>query len=212
MEQHVNHVATVDPECAFPSPEPLLPSDAHRVAHAASSLSALAAEATGVRSARCYQCGKCSAGCPLAAEMDFTSSAVLRLLQIERPEADRALLGSEAIWLCASCEMCVSRCPMQVDIPRLMDFLRQRSLAEGLHNRRAARNIAAFHRSFLDMIRLTGRSYEVGLVAGYKLRSGKLLQDLTVAPAMFLKGKLALLPEMIRDRGAMRRIFRKCAK
>ena len=83
---------------------------------------------TGVNSARCYQCGKCSAGCPLAEYMDITSSVVMRMLQSDDEDLSKELLQSQAIWLCASCEMCVSRCPMQVDIPKVMDFLRQQSL------------------------------------------------------------------------------------
>ncbi len=173
------------------------------------SLAASLARATGVEAARCYQCGKCSAGCPIATDMDHTSSAVMRMLQTEDPAIERELLGSKAIWMCASCEMCISRCPMGVDIPKAMDFLRQRSLAEGLADRQASRHIVAFHRSFLDMIRHTGRSYEVGMVADYKMRSGKLWQDVLLAPVMYFKGKLSLLPESIKGTKGMRSIFKK---
>jgi len=164
---------------------------------------------TGVEAARCYQCGKCSAGCPLVNDMDITSSGVMRMLQTEDPALEREVLRSEAIWLCASCEMCISRCPMQVDIPKVMDFMRQRSLARGMQNRKAARSIVAFHRSFLDIVRATGRSYEIGMVADYKMRSGKLWQDVMLAPAMFFKGKLPLLPEMVKGASGIRRIFAK---
>jgi heterodisulfide reductase subunit C len=165
-------------------------------------------EHTGVNPARCYQCGKCSAGCPLAEDMDFTSNAVMRILQIEDESLDKELLQSQAIWLCASCEMCISRCPMQIDIPKIMDYLRQKSLAKGLQNKQADKNIISFHRSFLDMIRFTGRSYEVGLIADYKLRSKEFLQDLTLAPKMLLKGKLPIIPEMVKDRKNIKRIFK----
>ncbi len=39
-------------------------------------------EKTSVDVARCYQCGKCSAGCPLAADMDFPPSQIMHLLQL----------------------------------------------------------------------------------------------------------------------------------
>ncbi len=164
---------------------------------------------TGVNSARCYQCGKCSAGCPLAADMDITSSAVMRMLQTEDPAVDEELLRSQAIWLCASCEMCISRCPMQVDIPKAMDYLRQRSVAGKLQHPSADREIVSFHRSFLDMVQVTGRSYEIGLVVDYKLRSKKFLQDLTLAPQMLKKGKLPIIPETVKDRKNINRIFKK---
>jgi heterodisulfide reductase subunit C len=169
-------------------------------------------EKTGVKSSRCYQCGKCSAGCPLAVEMDFTSSTVMRMLQVEEDETDRELLRSQAIWLCVSCEMCLSRCPMEIDIPKVMDYLRQRSLVEGLQNKNASRNIILFHRSFLDIIRFTGRSYEIGLVADYKLRSKNILQDLMLAPKLLFHGKLPIIPEIIKGKKNIREIFKKAKK
>jgi heterodisulfide reductase subunit C len=182
----------------------------HSNTYANQSLASQVVWHTGVNSARCYQCGKCSAGCPLANDMDYTSSMVMRILQNEDDKLDKDLLQSQAIWLCASCEMCISRCPMSVDIPKVMDFLRQQSIAKGLQNKVAAKNIIPFHRSFLDMIHLTGRSYEVGLVVDYKFRSRKFLQDLMVAPKMFLKGKLSVFPERIKGIKNMNRIFKQC--
>ena len=163
---------------------------------------------TGINSARCYQCGKCSAGCPLAEDMDYTSNTVMRMIQMEDDKVDKQLLQSQAIWLCASCEMCISRCPMQIDIPKIMDCLRQQSIEKGLQNKSANKNIVAFHRSFLDVIKVTGRSYEIGLVADYKLRSKKFLQDLTVAPILFAKGKLSIFPELVKGRKNIKRIFK----
>ncbi len=116
-----------------------------------------------------------------------------------------------SIWLCVSCEMCLQRCPMEIDIPRLMDFLRQKSIKEKKQHPKA-RKIIAFHRAFLDSINSTGRLYEIGLVVDYKLRSGSYLQDISVAPEMFMKGKLNLLPEMVKNRRKVSDIFRKTIK
>lgn len=162
---------------------------------------------TEINVAKCYQCGKCAAGCPLASDMDLTSSAVLRLLQYNTEATDTEVLRSKAIWLCVSCEMCYSRCPNQIDIPTVMDFLRQESIRLRLANP-ASRNILRFHRSFLDQVQYTGRSFEVGLVLDYKLRSKRLFDDLALAPRMFLKGKLQLLPELIKKRKEMLRLFK----
>lgn len=162
---------------------------------------------TAVNPARCYQCGKCSAGCPLAENMDFTSNTIMRMIQSEDENLDKELLQSEAIWLCLSCEMCISRCPMQIDIPKIMDYLRQQSVAKGLKNKSADKNIVSFHRSFLDMVKTTGRSYEIGMIAEYKLRSKKFMQDLTLAPKMLIKGKLPIFPEMVKDKKNIQRIF-----
>lgn len=176
------------------------------------SLSAEVSEYTKVNSAGCYQCGKCSAGCPLAEEMDYTSSMVMRMLQTEDSQIDTELLKSKSIWLCASCEMCLSRCPMQIDIPKVMDYLRQRSIKEGLQNKSAEKDIISFHRSFLDMVRLTGRSYEIGMIADYKLRSKDFFSDLTMAPKMFSRGKLSVFPEFVKEKKSIQKIFKKSKK
>jgi len=168
-------------------------------------------EQTGVHVARCYQCGKCSAGCPLASDMDYAPSLVLRMLQTGDPDLEKRVLRSMSIWLCLTCETCIARCPMEIDIPKMMDFLRQESMRQHQVNP-GAKNIIAFHKAFLDSIQATGRLYEVGLIADFKVRSLKLTQDLNIAPSMFFKGKLPVFPEMIKDRVNLARIFKKTVR
>jgi heterodisulfide reductase subunit C len=76
----------------------------------------------------CNQCGKCSAGCPVAAAMDLLPSQVIRMAQLGMEE----VLESPTIWICASCLTCVARCPKGVDLPRLMEALREISLRAGV--------------------------------------------------------------------------------
>lgn len=76
----------------------------------------------------CNQCGKCSAGCPIVAEMDLLPSQVIRMAQLGMEEA----LESNTIWICASCLTCVARCPKGVDLPRTMEALRQIALRQGV--------------------------------------------------------------------------------
>jgi heterodisulfide reductase subunit C len=175
------------------------------------SLSNLVSQYTGVDSAQCYQCGKCSAGCPMAVDMEYTPNTIMRMLQVEDEQLDEDLLKSESIWLCVSCEMCFSRCPMSIDIPKAVDYLRERSLEKGVQHLKA-KDIIRFHESFMDMVRTTGRSYEVGLVVDYKLRSGNLFQDVQLVPALIQKGKLPLIPEMIKGRKEVSAIFSKTKK
>jgi len=170
-------------------------------------LSDLASLQAQVDCRRCYQCGKCSAGCPLAVDMDLTPSLVMRLLQRREAGLDLKILRSQTIWLCLNCETCLVRCPMEIDIPVMMDAFRQESLRRRTVHPRA-KKILAFHRAFLDSIRYTGRLYEIGMIADYKLRSGSLMQDLVLAPLMFIRGKLRLFPERIRGRSAVRRLFK----
>ena len=166
---------------------------------------------TGVNANRCYQCGKCSAGCVLNENMDFPPNVVMRMLQTNSKENYESLLSSESIWLCVSCQNCLTRCPMEIDIPQLMDYLRSKSLEAGKVNKKS-RKIISFHKSFLDSIKYTGRLYEVGLVLGYKARTGALFQDVNVAPTMLMKGKLPLLPENVKDKKQLKEIFKKTEK
>ncbi len=83
-----------------------------------------------------------------------------------------------------------------------MDHLRETALAKKVQNRKAGKNIINFHKSFMNMVKKTGRSYEVGLVVDYKLRSRNLLQDVDLAPEMLKRGKLPLLPENIKGKRA----------
>jgi len=164
--------------------------------------------ATEVKAERCYQCGKCSAGCPVVDNMDYPPSQLLRLLQTETPENDEKVLRSYTIWLCLNCEMCIGRCPMEVDIPPMMDFLRSESLRLKMENPKA-KNIITFHGSFLNVIRRTGRLSEFGLILDYKTKTLNLFQDILLAPQMIVKGKLHFIPERIKNISEMKRIFSK---
>ena len=159
---------------------------------------------TGINAARCYQCGKCSAGCPMASESDLRPHNVMRLvMQDKRDEA----LADETIWLCLTCETCSARCPNDVDPARVIDQLREMSLQAGVAT--APRRVAAFHRAFLAGIKANGRLHEMGMVMDYKLRTGDLMKDVTNAPAMMSRGKLSLRADRIKGIDEIKRIFDK---
>lgn len=166
---------------------------------------------TDINVSRCYQCGKCSAGCAVNEEMDYPPSVVMRMLQTDEKRNYDEILHSQSIWLCVSCQNCLTRCPMQIDIPRLMDYLREKSLEKDSVNKKS-KKIISFHNSFLDSVKYTGRLYEIGLVAGYKMRTFNLMQDVNVAPSLFMKGKLPLLPETVKDKKQLSTIFSKTKK
>lgn len=70
----------------------------------------------------CYQCGKCSAGCPEVSEMDILPNQIIRFAQLGFKED---LLHSKAIWVCASCLTCNSRCPKGINIAEVIEAIRQ---------------------------------------------------------------------------------------
>jgi len=154
---------------------------------------------------RCYQCGKCTAGCPVAEDMDMPANQVIRLVQLGQGEL---ALESEAIWLCLGCETCTARCPREVDLAGIMDALRELSMER--NPAKAARKIRAFHQAFLDQIKLFGRVPEFALIGEYKLRSWAFFQDVLDAPTMAKKGKIKLMPQKVKGASEVRRIFKRC--
>jgi heterodisulfide reductase subunit C len=169
------------------------------------SLAAELARTTGRNIAACYQCGKCSAGCPMAEEMPLKPHQMLRLAQLDQRER---LFEDASPWLCLTCETCTTRCPNQVDPARIIDGLRE--LIFRADPGQAPRRMRAFHKAFLDQIRSHGRVFELGLVADYKLRTGAFFDDVLDAPGMFRRGKLALRAHDIEGRDEVRRIFEAC--
>ena len=149
-------------------------------------------QASGQDIQRCYFCQKCSVGCPTAYAMDVQPAQVLKMIQLGMKEA---LLQSSSMWLCVGCETCGTRCPNGIALAPVMDVLKQMALAEGYGV--AERKNLAFHRSFVDSIRLLGRVHEITLLAEYKLRSLDLWADLDLGVQMFAHGKLALLPKRV---------------
>lgn len=178
-------------------------SDPHM--HATPSLANEVRRATGLHAAQCYQCGKCSAGCPMAEEMPLKPHQVIRLVQLDREER---IFEDESIWLCLTCETCTTRCPNGFDPARLMDGLRELVLRR--HPDAAPRRIAAFHEAFLDQIRSHGRLFEMGLIVSYKLKTGALFDDVGSAPGMLARGKLKFFPQSIEGLDQVRRIFDAC--
>lgn len=79
-------------------------------------------ELSGQKLLACYQCGKCSAGCPAVGEMDILPNQVIRYAQLGLEEE---LLSSRSIWVCATCLTCNSRCPKGINIAEVFEALRQ---------------------------------------------------------------------------------------
>jgi len=168
-------------------------------------------ERTGVDVRECYQCGKCTAGCPMVQFMDLTPSQVMRLAQIGDEDAVDTLLASQTLWSCVGCLTCTQRCPKELDPAAVMDALREMAFEEG-RVPAEQQKVLRFHQAFLNTVRYAGRMSEVPLTALYKTLSRDFFSDVTLAPAMLLRGKLPLIPKVISGRGEVGTIFRKCLR
>ncbi|HCY14278.1 MAG TPA: heterodisulfide reductase subunit C, partial [Gammaproteobacteria bacterium] len=123
---------------------------------------------------RCYQCLKCSAGCPLTEEFDLTPNQVMRSLQL----GDAAVLKSRAIWLCSSCYTCATRCPQGIDVTGVMDVLRIEARVRGVAP--AIPEIDRFNRLFLQFVRRFGQLPELLFILAYNLVRGEPLRDIAL--------------------------------
>jgi heterodisulfide reductase subunit C len=135
----------------------------------------------------CYQCGKCTAGCPLAYTMEVPPHEIVRLVQLGREEE---ALASHTIWLCASCETCTSRCPKNIDIASVMDALRILAFRQG--RTQAEKEITLFHKLFLRVVGRFGRVNDLHLMGKYNLLTLNPFKDWRLGQKLFSKGKLRL--------------------
>jgi len=156
----------------------------------------------------CYQCLKCTAGCPTAPYMDVRPNSIIRMIQMGMREE---VMGSSAIWLCVYCQTCGTRCPNEIHIGILMDTLREMAVEEGVPAKE--KNIHLFHEAFIHSVGRGGRAHEVTMLMEYMLKSRDLMAD-SLFPGMilFLKGKFPLLPSFVKGKEEIKKIFEKCTR
>jgi heterodisulfide reductase subunit B len=150
----------------------------------------------------CYQCKKCTAGCPVAAYFDLTPHQVMRACQFGQTEL---VLNSRTISICAACETCSTRCPQGIDIARIMDELEIMAAEQGIKSK--APTVPMFYKSANRGINWFGRMWELGLMAELYVREffareldlRQLFRyGLPMAIRMFRSGKLKILPSIAR--------------
>lgn len=157
---------------------------------------------SGIDIRSCLQCKKCSNGCAVAGLAKVHPSDIIRELQLNMVDY---IFESDLIWMCASCETCFARCPMKINIAAVMDALR--IIAVIKNSPRQLGNVALFNKSFLKTVKMFGRTYDIGMIAAYKLGTSTYMQDTDKFPMMLLKGKIALIPSFRADKKYTKRIF-----
>jgi len=162
-------------------------------------------EEAGRMVSRCYQCKKCTSGCPSGQAMDYQCHEVIRLVQLG---AKDEVLRSNAIWLCASCKTCRERCPNDVDPAAVMDCLKILAVASGVPLGR--KRVRTFQRAFLSTVAAFGRAHELGSIALYKAAApASAFDDVGLGLKMLQRGKLKIVPDRIKGRLQVAAIFRR---
>lgn len=160
----------------------------------------------GVDANMCYQCGKCTSGCPLAEFMDMNPAQVVHAVRLGLKDL---VLNTNTYWLCVACGTCTGRCPQETGLLKVMDALANIAIKEGITPKEPA--IAEFYRTGLSIIKKYGTMYEAGVAGLLTLKTGTLKRDMGMGIRMFKKGKLAVLPHS-QDAGKVRKIFERVAK
>jgi heterodisulfide reductase subunit C2 len=164
-------------------------------------------EHSGQKISTCFQCEKCTNGCPLTFAMDIFPHQVMHRIQLGATEE---VLNSDTIWVCASCETCTARCPNDIDIAHVMDTLRQMSMARGV--KPSQKNSPIFHSTFLSNVRRLGRMHEMSMALEFSLKSEGIKgisKQAGMGMEMLRKGKLKLIPGRWRAGRQVEDIFRR---
>jgi heterodisulfide reductase subunit C len=140
----------------------------------------------------CFQCKKCTAGCPAVWAMDLTPTQIIHAARLGLKDL---VFNSKTIWFCLSCETCTTRCPQDVDIAKVMDAAR--ILAQKEKVKPKVPEVVAFYKSSIGAIKRFGRIYELGLIGELKLRTRNFFQDLALGMKMFRKRKLKIFPKLV---------------
>ncbi len=160
-------------------------------------------EESGQQLNLCYQCGKCTAGCPYTDEYDISVSQIMRLTQAGQKDK---VLQAKSLWLCATCESCTARCPNKIDVARIMDVLRHMARWEGYAG---IRTVKTFWDSFLSSVKNNGRVFEVGLLANYISHTGRFWTDMGLGPKVLPKGKIHFKPNEMQGKKEVTKIFKR---
>lgn len=75
----------------------------------------------GVNAGKCMRCGKCSASCPVFADMDIPPHQIVAM--VVDGDIDKAM-ESNTLWRCLSCFTCVERCPRNVKPANIIEAVR----------------------------------------------------------------------------------------
>ncbi len=158
----------------------------------------------GVDVELCLECGKCSGGCPNGHVFDYTPRKIVRLVKLGDKQT---LMTMDALWICLSCQTCVDRCPSGIDIPTILDYMREKACHSGAKASRPL--VRLFHELILSSIGERGRVSEVDVALKYNWRAGRYVKDARLGFRMLFKGKLRFWRKGVKQREEVRRLFEK---
>ena len=99
----------------------------------------------------CFQCGTCTADCPIARFDDFyRPRKLIRMTQLGLKDR---LLSNDVIWLCSTCFTCIDHCPQDVGIASIVRALRNLTVNQ--------RDMPLVYKELASNILKTGYAYTI---------------------------------------------------
>jgi heterodisulfide reductase subunit C len=140
----------------------------------------------GENAYKCYQCKRCTSGCPVALYSDMHPAMIMRAVQLGQLDM---IFDDKFIWLCTGCETCTTRCPQGIDIAAIIDELKIIARRDGRIPADAPS--AVMLKLNYDSFVRWGRMWEVELITRDVLkRPASVKSWLSLGPKMMLKGKI----------------------
>jgi heterodisulfide reductase subunit C len=158
---------------------------------------------SGTIPTRCFNCCACTSGCQFAHIMDRKPHEMIRLVQLGLKNEALAASGP---WICVGCNTCSMECPNGIDIPAVMDTMREMAIAKG---EIPDKDIYNFHREILGSIKRHGRTHKLEIMMRYKVATRDFFSDMDLGVRMLSRRKLHILPSRIKALGDVRNLFKK---
>lgn len=150
----------------------------------------------------CYQCKRCTSGCPVASYAEMHPATIMRAVQLGQADM---IFDDRFLWLCTSCQTCTTRCPQGIDVAAVMDELKIIARRDGLIPEDAP--YARMIKLNVDSLRRWGRLFEVELIMRDKAtRPSALFDDVGLGLKMIRKGKIGLVPARGADKSGLDRM------
>jgi heterodisulfide reductase subunit C len=140
---------------------------------------------SGLNPNLCFQCSKCSSGCPLADKMDLKPAQVMHSIRLGLEEL---VLNSQAIWLCVGCETCAARCPQKASPASAMTAARLLARHKGV--KPTVKEVDIYYRGFMHNMILNGRIHDASVAGITQLLTGQLRDNLPLAWKLFRRGRV----------------------
>ena len=159
----------------------------------------------GEKIKKCIQCGTCTGSCPVSYTMDIPPREIIALFRAGDIES---ILNSRTIWTCASCYACTVRCPSGIKVTDILYALKRTAMDQNLFPKRFP--VYVLSKSFVSMTNLFGRSYEIGLLLSFYLKTNplKLVGMIPLAFRLWRKGRIGVFPKRVKQGKQLAKILR----